>query len=331
MNATLGAEMPFTNITNQTTIPLMYIDPPTEILLPSAAGAPLESPLDGTQLWKITHNGVDTHFIHFHLFDVQLVNRVGWDGAIRPPDPNELGWKDTVRMNPLEDCIVAMRPTTPTPAVQGARQRPGAGPDAGRSARAVSSPESIRPPANPITVVNEPYNFGWEYVWHCHILGHEENDMMRPVVYLAAPAGPSGLTGTELTATSVHLSWTDNATNPVAIEMTIQRATNSAFTQNLRTFTTSGTATSYVDAAVGVRPDVLLPGQGGERSQLLGLVEHGHGIHRCRSASAHQPGRADVARRPGREGGPHLGGRNGCQPDRVHRPAGDELSVSRPG
>ena len=22
-------------------------------------------------------------------------------------------------------------------------------------------------------------NFGDEYVWHCHILGHEENDMMR--------------------------------------------------------------------------------------------------------------------------------------------------------
>jgi len=23
-------------------------------------------------------------------------------------------------------------------------------------------------------------NFGWEYVWHCHILSHEEMDMMRP-------------------------------------------------------------------------------------------------------------------------------------------------------
>jgi len=36
-------------------------------------------------------------------------------------------------------------------------------------------PDSFRPldvtmpvsPTNPIT------NFGWEYVWHCHILGHE--------------------------------------------------------------------------------------------------------------------------------------------------------------
>jgi len=26
-------------------------------------------------------------------------------------------------------------------------------------------------------------NFGWEYVWHCHILSHEENDMMRAVVF----------------------------------------------------------------------------------------------------------------------------------------------------
>ena len=99
MNATLGVELPFTNFLTQTTIPYGYVDPPTEIFK------------DGeTQIWKITHNGVDTHFIHFHLFNVQVINRVGWDGAIKPPDPNELGWKDTVRMNPLEDIIVALRP-----------------------------------------------------------------------------------------------------------------------------------------------------------------------------------------------------------------------------
>ena len=103
MNATLGVELPFTSALIQTTIPLGFIDPTTETL---AAGE--------TQLWKITHNGVDTHGIHFHLVNVQVINRVGWDGAIRPPDPNELGWKDTVRMNPLEDIIVAMRAKVPT-------------------------------------------------------------------------------------------------------------------------------------------------------------------------------------------------------------------------
>jgi len=102
MNATLGTELPFTNFATQTTIPLGYIDPPSEIIKQG-----------DTQLWKITHNGVDTHFIHFHLFNVQVVNRMGWDGTIRPPDPNELGWKDTVRMNPLEDILVALQPITP--------------------------------------------------------------------------------------------------------------------------------------------------------------------------------------------------------------------------
>ena len=68
---------------------------------------------DGTQIWQITHNGVDTHPIHFHLFHVQLINRVGWDGAFRLPDANELGWKDTVRISPLEDTYVALRPIAP--------------------------------------------------------------------------------------------------------------------------------------------------------------------------------------------------------------------------
>ena len=112
MNATLGVELPFTNGINQTTIPFGYIDPPTEIIDDSVT--PMPDGSDGTQIWKITHNGVDTHPIHFHLFNVQVINRVGWDGAIRPPDANELGWKETVRMNPLEDIIVALRPIAPT-------------------------------------------------------------------------------------------------------------------------------------------------------------------------------------------------------------------------
>src|SRR5579864_3281327 len=91
MNATLGVELPLTNFLTQTTIPLGYIDPVTEVIDQGE-----------TQLWHITHNGVDTHFIHFHLFNVQVINRSAWDGTKRPPDQNELGWKDTVRMNPLE-------------------------------------------------------------------------------------------------------------------------------------------------------------------------------------------------------------------------------------
>ncbi len=180
MNATLGVEVPFTNFLTQTTIPYGYVDPPTEIFK------------DGeTQLWKITHNGVDTHFIHFHLFTVQVINRVGWDGAIKPPDPNEMGFKDTVRMNPLEDIIVALRPfkqSLPWPIPNSNRPMDTTKPVGVATANQFTN---VDPTNQPAAVINQAINFGWEYVWHCHILGHEENDMMRAMVLAVAPNLPA--------------------------------------------------------------------------------------------------------------------------------------------
>jgi spore coat protein A len=39
-------------------------------------------------------------------------------------------------------------------------------------------------PAVPFTVPRSPRTGGYEYVWHCHILEHEEHDMMRPLVVM---------------------------------------------------------------------------------------------------------------------------------------------------
>jgi FtsP/CotA-like multicopper oxidase with cupredoxin domain len=189
MNATLGVELPFTNNNTQTTIPLGYVDPVTETV-----------PEGQVQLWKITHNGVDTHPVHFHLYNVQLINRVGWDGQIRRPDDNEIGWKETVRMNPLEDAIVALAPRTQT-------GLPFTVPTSSRSTdvtRPSTAMLSVIDPfgniggaaGNPVSIANTSTSFGWEYVWHCHILGHEENDFMRSFVMLvptAAPDAPSAL------------------------------------------------------------------------------------------------------------------------------------------
>jgi len=216
MNATLGVELPFTNFLTQTTIPYGYIDPSTEILK------------DGEmQIWKITHNGVDTHPVHFHLFNVQVINRVGWDGAIRPPDENELGWKDTVRMKPLEDVIVALLPLKqdlPWPLPDSIRPL-----DVTNPIGFPSAFTQIDPSNNPITppLLNMMANFGQEYVWHCHILGHEENDFMRPMPFLAAPPAPTTLAVSRV-ATGMNLSWTDNSANESSF--TIQRATDAAFT-----------------------------------------------------------------------------------------------------
>ncbi len=118
MKASLGVENPNRTPAAANFIGQGYADPATEVLKLSSIATIIGDPLaDGTQIWRITHNGVDTHPVHFHLFHVQVINRVGWDGAYRLPHPTELGWKDTVRISPLEDTYVAVRPIAPLPSI----------------------------------------------------------------------------------------------------------------------------------------------------------------------------------------------------------------------
>jgi spore coat protein A, manganese oxidase len=114
------------------------------------------------EVWEILNLTADTHPIHFHLVNVQVLSRqalkVGmyaggapqWLSAPVAPDANELGWKETVRMNPGEATRVIMKFDLPG--------------------------------GLPFGVPPSPRTGGNEYVWHCHILEHEEHDMMRPLV-----------------------------------------------------------------------------------------------------------------------------------------------------
>jgi spore coat protein A len=126
----------------------MYMDATTENV---AAGA--------TEVWQIANLSADTHPIHFHLVNAQVISRQAFagyrngvpnlQGAPLPPPAFERGWKESVRMNPGEVTTVIMR---------------------------------FDLPAVPFNVPLSPRTGGHEYVWHCHILEHEEHDMMRPLV-----------------------------------------------------------------------------------------------------------------------------------------------------
>ena len=121
-----------------------------------------ENPSAGAiEVWQFMNLTGDAHPIHVHLVNIQLIQRqpftgdpTGWSyaGPPIPPEPNEIGWKETIRMNPGEITTIIMQfklPTLPTAAMR----------------NAVS-----------------PRTGGHEYVYHCHILEHEEHDMMRPLV-----------------------------------------------------------------------------------------------------------------------------------------------------
>jgi FtsP/CotA-like multicopper oxidase with cupredoxin domain len=261
MQANLGieAQPPEPGTQNVTLYP--FVNPQTELIdatnLPRAdvtyAGGlpvsdvkitPIADAGDGTQIWRVTHNGVDTHPIHFHLYDVQLLNRVSWDNIIAAPEANELGWKDTVRIAPLEDTIVALRPIIP--------ELPWELPNAIRELNPMMpanstamfhnvDPQGIPlPPGSQIT--NKLVNFGWEYVYHCHILSHEEMDMMRPVSVALPPVAVDDLVADAPVDIGggnwqVPLSFTDSSVAETSFEL--QRMTNGSGTWvTIQTFAT---------------------------------------------------------------------------------------------
>jgi FtsP/CotA-like multicopper oxidase with cupredoxin domain len=147
---TLGTFARGTNNQDQPTFGQPYMNTATET---PKAGA--------IEVWQLFNLTGDTHPIHFHLVNVQIIQRQAFTGDPStgimlvgdpfPPDPNEIGWKETVRMNPGEVTTVIMQFNLP------------------------KLPASMDNPLSPRTG-------GHEYVWHCHILEHEEHDMMRPLV-----------------------------------------------------------------------------------------------------------------------------------------------------
>ncbi len=88
-----------------------YEDTPTETVTKGSV-----------EVWQIANLTADAHPIHFHLSNVQILYRqaismkgLGGTFTINPmgkpvaPDDNELGYKETVRMNPGEVTVVIMK------------------------------------------------------------------------------------------------------------------------------------------------------------------------------------------------------------------------------
>jgi bilirubin oxidase len=122
---------------------------PRAALLGTLADGPLgwddaisENPaLDSIEVWEIYNFTEDAHPIHIHEVQFQVVDRQVFDGATRPPESWEAGFKDTVIAYPGE-----------------------------------------------ITRVKAAFDRAGLFVWHCHIVEHEDNEMMRP--YFIGPIPP---------------------------------------------------------------------------------------------------------------------------------------------
>jgi spore coat protein A, manganese oxidase len=144
------------------------------------------------EIWNVFNLTADTHPMHTHLFNVMVLRRQPFKvqnfkgtpvfiGPGRGPEPYEIGWKETFKCPPGEVTVVAVLVEAPIVDNLGAITRnvivtPTTPP--GTTSFTSTVPFSPRLQVAPFNLSVD------EYVWHCHILEHEEHDMMRPLTAL---------------------------------------------------------------------------------------------------------------------------------------------------
>ena len=187
-------------------------DPATPVIVEGIGLGETELPKEGaTEIWQIINTTADAHPMHLHLVQFQLVSRQPYNtanylkaynaaftggayvssvgppqqydipnadgalggnpaitpflqGKVKAANPNEQGWKDTYIVYPGEvtTFIIRFAPTIlPTTTPQAGLYFPDFDPGSGPG-----------------------------YVWHCHIIDHEDNEMMRPYRVVSNPLAP---------------------------------------------------------------------------------------------------------------------------------------------
>jgi FtsP/CotA-like multicopper oxidase with cupredoxin domain len=158
--------------------------------------------LGATEQWDIVNTTVDAHPMHLHQVAFQAIDRqpialtpgaVG--GNTADPSGFMAGANYTFGAEVAADTSTTARQNsifTPSQYIPapGSNPIPVAAYDAGLK-------DTIQAPPGYVTRVRAYFDILGDYVWHCHILSHEEHDMMRPfrVTNVAALAAPTVAVG----------------------------------------------------------------------------------------------------------------------------------------
>lgn len=109
--------------------------------------------IDTTEIWELVNLTEDTHPIHLHLVKFQLLDRRDFD-VFHYQDKGELRYTGAVEPPVAEEA---------------------------------GWKDTVRCESGQVTRIIVPFEgYTGRYVWHCHILEHEDNEMMRPYEVVAA-------------------------------------------------------------------------------------------------------------------------------------------------
>ncbi len=127
-----------------------------------------ENPMvNDVEVWEVYNATEDAHPIHLHLVAFQILDRRAFEGEVseKPQVQHDgsIGVGGTLEVTELDDDARAPEPN-----------------ERGWKDTAVMNPHEV-------TRVIAKFDRAGRYVWHCHILSHEDHEMMRP--YEVLPRG----------------------------------------------------------------------------------------------------------------------------------------------
>jgi spore coat protein A, manganese oxidase len=140
------------------------------------------------QYWDIVNTTVDAHPMHLHLVQFKVIGRWTLDinkytKAAITPNPLTGGIIVNKAINPMQFVMGAMR--APEPGEEGFKDTAKSFP--GELLRIVAKWDGgwqdVADPLAPAKPFYQPVTSG-PYVWHCHIVDHEDNEMMRPTLVI---------------------------------------------------------------------------------------------------------------------------------------------------
>lgn len=125
---------------------LSFADPATE-----------RPTVDSTEVWEFWNVSPDAHPVHMHLVQFQVVDRRSFNAPAPQATTMSNGWTGVRLVGPTSWTAAAV----PAPAHEAGWK------------------DTVVCPPGQVTRVLVSFNRRGRYVYHCHILSHEEHDMMR--------------------------------------------------------------------------------------------------------------------------------------------------------
>ncbi|MBL7817108.1 MAG: HYR domain-containing protein [Saprospiraceae bacterium] len=118
--------------------------------------------LNDTEIWEIYNTTADAHPVHVHLVSFQIMSKQTFTGTLT--DKMQMLHNGNMGMGSiLSNIVLTGVPTTFTPAESG-----------WKDTHILMPGEMMK--------IKARFDRSGEYVWHCHILSHEDHDMMRKLV-----------------------------------------------------------------------------------------------------------------------------------------------------